>query len=238
MSQIVLIHGLCGSKDYFEELSPQLNAEVHLLTLPGHDGSEAGPKTMEEFADYVIKEIQSRNLNRPIVLGHSFGGYIVTNLVRRYADEISAFGLIHSTAAADSEEAKAKRDVAISKVNAEGVPKFIDAMIPGVFASDSNASLIERAKQIGYKTSKEGVVCAQAAIRDRQDETETVHATHLPGIFIYGEKDPNMDSKRAFQGADKHTKQVVMASHMGMMELPDLEAKLINEWIELEVQDV
>jgi len=231
MRQLVLLHGLCGSPDYFEELIPLLDAEVYALTLPGHAGTEAGPETMDQFADWVVAEMRLRELDRPIVLGHSFGGYITTNLVRRYPTELSGFGLIHSTAAADPEEAKAKRNQAIERVMEEGVHPFIDTMIPGVFAADSDTSLIERAKQIGYEMSKEGVMSAQLAIRDRADETETVRETRLPGLFLYGDKDPNMDADRAFLGAEHHTKQTVPGSHMGMMEEPELEARLINDWL-------
>lgn len=231
MRQLVLLHGLCGSPDYFEELIPLLDAEVYALTLPGHAGTEAGPETMDQFADWVVAEMRLRELDRPIVLGHSFGGYITTNLVRRYPTELSGFGLIHSTAAADPEEAKAKRNQAIERVMEEGVHPFIDTMIPGVFAADSDTNLIERAKQIGYEMSKEGVMSAQLAIRDRADETETVRETRLPGLFLYGDKDPNMDADRAFLGAEHHTKQTVPGSHMGMMEEPELEAELINDWL-------
>ncbi|KGI84991.1 hypothetical protein JY98_01695 [Exiguobacterium mexicanum] len=231
MRQLVLLHGLCGSPDYFEELIPLLDAEVYALTLPGHAGTEAGPETMDQFAEWVVAEMRLRELDRPIVLGHSFGGYITTNLVRRYPTELSGFGLIHSTAAADPEEAKAKRNQAIERVMEEGVHPFIDTMIPGVFAADSDTSLIERAKQIGYEMSKEGVMSAQLAIRDRADETETMRETRLPGLFLYGDKDPNMDADRAFLGAEHHTKQTVPGSHMGMMEEPELEAELINDWL-------
>lgn len=237
MRQVVLLHGLCGSPDYFEELIPLLEADVFALTLPGHAGTEAGPETMGQFADWVLAEMRLRELKRPIMLGHSFGGYITTNLVRRHPNELSGFGLIHSTAAADPEQAKMKRNQAIDQVMEAGVNPFIETMIPGVFATDSDPRLVERAKQIGYKMSKEGIISAQLAIRDRFDETETVRETNLPGLFLYGDKDPNMDADRAFLGADRHTTRTVPTSHMGMMEQPELEAQIINNWLK-EVRDV
>lgn len=235
MRQVVLLHGLCGSPEYFEELVPLLDAEVYALTLPGHNGTESGPETMDQFADWVINEIRLRELDRPVILGHSFGGYITTNLVKRYPAELSGFGLIHSTAAADSDQAKAKRNVAIEKVIEEGVHPFIDEMIPGVFAPNSDEGLIERAKRIGFHMSKEGIVSAQKAIRDRNDETGTVRETSLPGLFIYGSQDPNMNEERAFAGAERHTRQTVQASHMGMMEVAETEAQLINAWLDAEL---
>lgn len=235
MRQVVLLHGLCGSPDYFEELVPLLEADVYALTLPGHDGTEAGPETIDQFADWVLAEIRLRKLVRPVVLGHSFGGYITTNLLRRYPTELSGFGLIHSTAAADSEQARTKRNGAIEKVIKEGVRPFIDEMIPAVFAPDSDERLIERAKRIGYNMSKEGITSAQEAIRDRVDETTTVRETSLPGLFIYGELDPNMDADRAFQGAEHKTRRTAPVSHMGMMEAPGTEARLINDWLDAEV---
>lgn len=231
MTQLVLLHGLCGSPEYFEKLIPLVDADVYALTLPGHAGTEAGPETMDQFADWVLAEIRLRELQHPIVLGHSFGGYITTNLLRRHPTELSGFGLIHSTAAADSGEAKTNRSQAIECVVEEGVRPFIDKMVPSVFSLESDKTLIERAKQIGYEMTKEGVIAAQMAIRDRIDETETVRTSRLPGLFIYGEKDPNMDSARAFLGAEQHTRKTVPYSHMGMMEAPELEARLINDWM-------
>ncbi|WP_214815809.1 alpha/beta fold hydrolase [Exiguobacterium sp. s59] len=232
MKELVLIHGLCGSPKYFERMEPLLNAEVHALTLPGHAGTEVGPETMDQFADWVIEEIRLRNLEKPFVLGHSFGGYVTTNLVRRYGEELSGFGLLHSTAASDTEEAKEKRNGAINKVIEEGVKPFIDGMIPNVFSDDSDPTLIQQAIEIGYEMSVEGIVNAQRAIRDREDEVGTVLATELPGLFIYGEKDPNMDETRAFLGADRHKKAVVSYSHMGMMEAPEEEAEIVNQWMQ------
>lgn len=231
---VVLLHGLCGSPDYFDALEPLLEAEVNALTLPGHNGQVGGPETMDAFADWVIEEIRLRDIARPVVLGHSFGGYITTNLLRRYPDELSGFGLIHSTAASDTDEAREKRNQAIERVVEEGVVPFIDTMIPSVFAKDSAEALIERAKQIGYKMSKEGIISAQLAIRDRADETDTVRHTGLPGLFLYGEKDPNMDEERAFLGAERHTCRKLPVSHMGMMEAPEEEARLINAWLKEE----
>lgn len=232
MKALVLLHGLCGSPTYFEQLEPLLNAEVHAFTLPGHAGTEVGPETMDQFADWVMEEIRLRNLEQPLVIGHSFGGYVTTNLVRRYPEELSGFGLMHSTAASDSEEAKEKRNGAINKVIEEGVKPFIDGMIPNVFSKESNPALIEQAIEIGYEMSVEGVVNAQRAIRDREDEVDTVQVTELPGLFIYGEKNPNMDETRAFLGAERHRKVIVPYSHMGMMEGPEEEAEIVNQWIQ------
>lgn len=231
MKALVLLHGLCGSPKYFEQLEPLLNAEVHALTLPGHAGTDVGPETMDQFADWVIGEIRLRGLVRPLVCGHSFGGYVTTNLVRRYGTEISGFGLIHSTAAADTEAAREKRNGAIHQVIEEGIEPFIDGMIPNVFSSDSDPALIQQAIAIGYEMTVEGIVNAQQAIRDREDEVDTVETTDLPGLFIYGSKDPNMNEERAFLGASRHTKAIVPFSHMGMMEAPEEEAKIVNEWM-------
>ncbi len=232
MKSLVLLHGLCGSPQYFAQLEPLLDAEVHAFTLPGHAGTEVGPDTMDQFADWVIEEIRLRDLDRPFVLGHSFGGYVATNLVRRYTGELSGFGLIHSTAAADTEAAREKRNGAIHQVIEEGVKPFIDGMIPNIFSNDSDPALIQRAIAIGYEMTVEGIVNAQQAIRDREDEVDTVETTDLPGLFIYGSKDPNMNEERAFLGASRHTKAIVPFSHMGMMEAPEEEAKIVNEWMQ------
>src|SRR3981081_3885694 len=63
---------------------------VLALTLPGlsFDGSAAGLRRADAV-DYVVNEVQRRDLPDIILVDHSWGGYPVTGAAHRLADRVS-----------------------------------------------------------------------------------------------------------------------------------------------------
>jgi pimeloyl-ACP methyl ester carboxylesterase len=63
---------------------------VLALTLPGlsYDGSAAG-LGLSDAIDYVVNEVERRDLPDIILVGHSWGGYPVTGAAHRLADRVS-----------------------------------------------------------------------------------------------------------------------------------------------------
>ncbi|MEH3088395.1 MAG: alpha/beta fold hydrolase [Microbacterium arborescens] len=84
----VLIAGIGVAATYFDLLAPTLaqDARVYALDLPGFAGQRA-PRTdpsVSFFADQVEAVLDHYGLDDPVLLGHSFGTQIVTEvLVRR-----------------------------------------------------------------------------------------------------------------------------------------------------------
>jgi pimeloyl-ACP methyl ester carboxylesterase len=93
----VLVPGIGVSSDYFERLAPNLNSfgPVHALDLPGFAGVTHPRKalTIRQFADLVGAAIDDLGLKDPIVVGHSMGTQIVTDLAAR-RPELSTLVLI------------------------------------------------------------------------------------------------------------------------------------------------
>ncbi|MGK9149325.1 alpha/beta hydrolase [Plantibacter flavus] len=83
----VLIPGIGVSSTYFERLAPHLNefGPVHALDLPGFGGvpHPASTLTIREYADLVGKVIDELELDDPIIVGHSMGSQVVSDLVSR-----------------------------------------------------------------------------------------------------------------------------------------------------------
>ena len=93
----VLVPGIGVSSDYFERLAPNLNSfgPVHALDLPGFAGV-THPRTaltIRQFADLVGAAIDDLGLTDPVVVGHSMGTQIVTDLAAR-RPELSTLVLI------------------------------------------------------------------------------------------------------------------------------------------------
>lgn len=93
----VLVPGIGVSSTYFEKLAPHLNefGPVHAVDLPGFGGVPHPSSTLSirQYADLVGKVIDELKLDDPIVVGHSMGSQIVSDLVSR-RPELSTLVLI------------------------------------------------------------------------------------------------------------------------------------------------
>ena len=93
----VLVPGIGVSSTYFEKLAPHLNefGPVHALDLPGFGGVPHPSSTLSirQYADLVGRVIDELELDDPIVVGHSMGSQVVSDLVSR-RPEISTVVLI------------------------------------------------------------------------------------------------------------------------------------------------
>lgn len=100
----VLVPGIGVSSNYFERLAPHLNefGPVHALDLPGFGGVRHPPRllTIPEYADLVGLVIDRLDLHDPILVGHSMGTQVVTDLAARRPD-LSTLVLIGPVVNAD-----------------------------------------------------------------------------------------------------------------------------------------
>lgn len=80
----VLVHGLGVSSHYFEWLAADLarDANVWLIDLPGYGSSPKPPRDVpvEEHARVLGLVIASANVSGPVLVGHSMGCQVVTEI--------------------------------------------------------------------------------------------------------------------------------------------------------------
>jgi pimeloyl-ACP methyl ester carboxylesterase len=100
---ILLIHGwsqscLCWSKQYESALAD--DARIVALDLRGHGMSDAPAEADQytdgnKWADDIAAVIDQLALDRPILVGWSYGGYIISDYVRRKGqDKIAAINFV------------------------------------------------------------------------------------------------------------------------------------------------
>lgn len=98
---IILLHGWGGSMNYFARLQTYLAKKftVYALDLPGF-GLSTSPTTVwggADFSHLVEQFINELKIVKPILIGHSFGGKIVINLVARDIVTVKKIILISSS---------------------------------------------------------------------------------------------------------------------------------------------
>lgn len=232
---VVLLHGYCGSSSYWEHILDGLEQSVRIIApdARGHGRSSAPSDevyTMELYAEDIAELLIKLQIHNAVLLGHSLGGYITLAFAEKYAKKLSGFGLIHSTALADSDAAKENRDKAAAALEQDGVKTFVDGLIPKLFAPDNLEALsaeVEQGKKIGYGTSLQGAIGTAKGMKERPNRTQVIEQSELPVLLVAGVSDKVIPVESVFAASNSWAVKVELGSagHMGMIEEPK---QLIN----------
>ncbi len=95
---VVALHGLASSSLWYDLVAPLL-ADTHRVVAPdqrGHGRSEHPPAgyDWQSLAADVVAFMESVGLDRPAVLGHSWGGYVALALAAKFPRSLSRVVLI------------------------------------------------------------------------------------------------------------------------------------------------
>lgn len=226
---LVLLHGYCGSRRYWDEVVPLLAGEYRVIApdLRGHGESPAaeGVCAMEDLAEDTVQLLDRLGIGQAFVFGHSLGGYAALALAEAHPERLLGIGLIHSTPLPDTEAGKEGRLKAARTIRSEGVKPFVDGLIPKLFAPGHRSTMADRiaaAKEIGYATSPQGAVGCALGMRERPDRTGVLRRASVPVLLLAGQCDEVVPEDRRFPAAGPHIQSVTLpeAGHMSMMEDP------------------
>lgn len=90
---VILIAGVVATAHVFDDFAPLLKAKFHVygITRRGF-GESSRPKTgygVERLGEDVLAVMRSLRIERPILIGHSFGGQEVSEVASRYPEAIA-----------------------------------------------------------------------------------------------------------------------------------------------------
>ena len=202
---LILVHGFGEDKEVWNNQVEVLKefAQVIVVDLPGSgksikenpvfsDTDIANLSDMDFYVKMLYNLINELKLKEVIMLGHSFGGYITLGFAEQHHHLLSGFGLIHSTAYADSEEKKINRQRGIDLMEKYSGFDFLKTSIPNLFTSDFKKdypkqvdAYIERARKFETKTLQ----CYYRAMIARPDRTDVLRNATKPVLIVAGEQD-------------------------------------------------
>jgi pimeloyl-ACP methyl ester carboxylesterase len=243
---VLLLHGFGEDhRIWFNQanfLSPHF--KVIIPDLPGTGNpSLLKDDTIEGMAEMIHKILQQEEIETCHVIGHSMGGYIALALVEKYHSQISALGLFHSTAYADSKEKKESRKKACGLIMKYGASAFLRTSIPTLFAEKNKSERLDLIDELINRTHNffpEALVYYYQAMINRPDRTAILKNSKVPILFIIGKDDaavPMSDILRQCHLPEKVYIHVLQNSgHMGMVEEPEVcNEILINFLLEVEI---
>jgi len=208
-----------------------LSDEFRILCpdLPGFGESPAleNPFSLEQIGDELMHWLSEQQVSESVVIGHSLGGYIALELLRKHKKSISAIGLFNSSAFEDASDKKENRDKLIQFLYHNGLAPFIKTFVPSLFypATISNYQhVIDQISVDGLTLGADVVAGYAAAMRDREDGMELLHKYSNQILLIAGEHDQNVPLEKSMQMAailnPNHSNIMPESAHMSLFEQP------------------
>jgi len=95
---LVLVHGGAAHSGWWDHIAPQLHSHrVVALDLTGHgDSGRRDAYDMKLWAREVVAVTEAEELDRPVVLGHSLGGWVALTVGVESPDAVAAVAVIDS----------------------------------------------------------------------------------------------------------------------------------------------
>ena len=238
---VILIHGFGEDGDVWKAQADFLKDHFRLI-IPDLPGSGQSPiiddMSMEGLAEVIHAIIHEEEIESCPVIGHSMGGYITLALMEKYWNHVTAFGLFHSSAFADSDEKKVARKKSIEFIREHGARNFIETSSPNLFSARSKEQMPERIDQFiraQHNFSPDALVLYYEAMIARPDRTEILRKSTVPVLFIFGKMDtaiPIADGLKQCHLPEKSYIHILPeAGHMGMIEEETKTCRILEEFL-------
>ena len=158
--------------------------------LAGHGNNDyLSSPSIEEFANHVLQQIEPKDSDEYIWVGHSMGGYVAAHLAKTFPTQTKAILFFHSTADADSELKKQDRLRAI-EIAEKHKAMYATNLIDGLFhnADNHRIAINHQLEKIDSITS-ESIVQSLRAMRERESSIPFLQAIEFPIYYFAGAND-------------------------------------------------
>jgi pimeloyl-ACP methyl ester carboxylesterase len=247
---VVLVHGFGEDSQVWENQVDALQ-DYHLIIpdLPGSGESEMiEDMSMEGLAEALRQLIVHETATvfykegepgSVVMIGHSMGGYVTLAFAEKFPAMLKAFGLLHSTAYADSEEKKEIRRKGIAFIEKNGAFEFLKTATPNLYSPQTKAdrpALIESQVAASNNFSGAALVSYYESMIRRPDRTSVLKTTKVPVLFILGKYDnavPFQDGlQQCYLPPLSYIHVLENSGHMGMQEEPNETTEMVINFLE------
>jgi 3-oxoadipate enol-lactonase len=196
---------------------------------------------MSIYADDLAALLDNLGVDQVVLCGHSMGGYIGFEFLRRWRRRVRALVLMDTRAEADSPDGRRGRDAASAMAKEKGPAAIAEVMLPRLLARETLASapeVAERVRALIAALPVAGIVGALAAMRDRPDSTPLLPTlADVPTLAVVGEADEFTppDQVRRMTEAIPGARLVVIpgAGHLPSVERPAATTRALEEFLRL-----
>ena len=234
---LVLLHGFMENLSIWSDMETHLSKDFTLLKidLPGHGKSDvlAEVHTMELMAEAVKNVVESENLEKFHLLGHSMGGYTSLAFAEKYPEKLKSLTFFFSTYFADDEEKKQQR-IKSYRIIKDSFSHYVRAGIPNLFNQNERDVLegkIEIALKTALSTNNLGALACVKGMVERTDKKHILENLEAKILVIGGKHDNAVKTDKTINNLPDRTNiksYVIDCGHNGHWEKPSICAEIIN----------
>lgn len=233
---IVWIHGFGEDSAVWEDFLPAVHS--YYTSHVFDHAALTGYSSIREYAGALQVFLSEKRIAKPVLIGHSMGGYIALEYAAQYPEQVRGLGLFHSSAAADSDVKKQERDKTRSFIEKNGSAAFIKNFYPNMFTEDfqtKNADLIARNIRRYSGLDPEALMSATESMKNRRNHVETLKSFSFPVFQILGKQDAFVPLEKGLEQTavlqQPSTLVLNNVAHAGMYEAPAVCADFINYYL-------
>jgi 3-oxoadipate enol-lactonase len=230
---LLFVHGFPYDHHMWDKVVDPLSSEYHCVTYDirglGKSDPGDGQYTIEMFTEDLYSVIDKLNLDKPVLIGLSMGGYISLRAVERNKGKFRGLILCDTKSEADNNQNKIKRAQAINIINNKGLETFLQEFIPTCFAEESIKRLGKEYEEV-FERSKTfdpiGVKGCLLAMAGRTETTDYLDKIDFPSLLLCGDKDkltpPEVMEKMSNRITNSEFVVITESGHMTPIEQPEI----------------
>ena len=233
---MLLVHGWTCNHSHFAAQADYFSKSHRVVSvdLRGHGRSDAPQQeyTLDGFADDLAWLCGQLGLNRPIVCGHSMGGFVVLVMAARHPDHVRARILVDSPFVR-MEDFEARIGPIVESWKQPDYRPAVSAFIDTMFSPADDPQIRAQITQQMLSTPQHVLTSAMTSIATTDLEAAALSASQpllviSAGLFAF-------DMTRARQMLpEAHFGQTVGSGHFNMVEVPGQVNAMIERFLAVE----
>lgn len=225
---VILLHGAGGNHLYWPpEIRRLIGQRVYALDLPSHGKSNGiGLQSIEDYAEAVLKFMDSLKIRKAVFVGHSMGGAIALWLGIHRPSRVLGLALIGA-----APKLRVSPELLSNASNTLTFPAAVRMLIENSFSTSAPARLKELAAQ-RMSEVRSSVVHGDFLACDAFNEVNLLGRIKAPTLIVCGTED-KMTPIYLSQAMHQHIKDSLIrtvdgAGHMVMLEQPLVVANVLQ----------
>lgn len=228
---LVLIPGLACDGEVWSDTIADIADLAELADCHVADITQA--LSIADMAEAVLASAPDRFA----LAGHSLGGYVSFEILRRAPERVTRLALIGTSARPDTPTVAARRRKMIERAESGEYDPVIEGLLPAVIARQrqNDEELVERVRSMMQRVGSESFCQQQRAVIDRADSRPDLLKIKVPTLVAAGDEDALMPSEvhkemvERIPNAQRAT--IEACGHTTPLERPQDLAALLREWL-------
>lgn len=204
----------------------------HQVKYLGHLASINIASPQENTPEKMVQSILDKAPPVFALAGHSMGGWVCLEIMRRAPSRVAKLCLLNTTARSDSDEKRAKRDKMILRAK-QGDFYEVAEELASCFVYNSH--LKDDVKKMFLEVGKEAFIKQEEAMKNRKECLSILPKINCPTLVIHAARDKIFSLEEHEELASKipNAKLAVIedSGHMSPLEMPQAVTTLLRFWL-------